>query len=74
MRKRKEVGVDQVMLFVGGAECRRGALLLQTRLPEVLGNVHGDVEKGQVGDGHALTLEAGRRGGGWGVRNEVGDR
>jgi hypothetical protein len=55
------VRVDQVMLLVGGAECGRGALLLQTRLPEVLGNVDGDVEKGQVGDGHALTLEAGRR-------------
>ena len=32
--------------------------LLQVRLPEVLGNVHGDVEEGQISDGNALTLEA----------------
>jgi hypothetical protein len=33
-------------------------LLLQLRLPEVLGDVHGDVEEGQISDGNALTLEA----------------
>ncbi len=34
------------------------APLLQTRLPDVPGDVQGDVEEGEGGDGEALTLEA----------------
>ena len=49
------------MLFVGGAECGRGALLLQTRLPEVLGDSKSiNVEERKVSDGKALALEAER--------------
>jgi hypothetical protein len=36
--------------------------LLQPRLPQVLGDIHGNVEEGEVGDGEALALEAEKRG------------
>jgi hypothetical protein len=31
-------------------------------LPEVLGDIHGNVEKGEVSNGKALALEAAERG------------
>ncbi len=41
----------------GGEGCRP---LLQVRLPEVLGDVHGNVQEREISDGKALTLEAER--------------
>jgi hypothetical protein len=37
--------------------------LLQRGLSQVLGDVHGDVEEGEIGDGQALALEAGKASG-----------
>jgi hypothetical protein len=40
------------------------SLLLQPRLPQILGDIHGNVEEREVGDGEALALEAEKTGGG----------